>query len=156
MFRARSFIALALVAACLAPVSALAAVKPPEDPAKIQVAVAPEAVAAGGQVEVTVKVTPDTGIKINRYPKVSLKVAEVEGLVAAAETSVGDKTAPPPEKMKGNVFKTVDPLVLTLALSEDAKPGEHKITAKLKYTFCLTSDACFLKRETVRIPVTVR
>jgi len=152
----RGTLLLALVAGVLVPAGAMAEVRAPEDPAKIQVQVSPEAVGPGDEVEVTVKVTPDSGIKINRYPKVSLKVAEVEGLVEAAETFVGDKTAPPPDKMKGNYFKTVDPLVLTLSVSDDAEPGEHKITAKLKYTFCLKSDACFMKRETVRIPVTVR
>lgn len=151
----RKTLLVALIAS-VALLPAVAEIKPPENPATIQVHVAPDAVAPGGEVEVTVKVVPDAGIKINRYPKVTLKVAEVENLVAAASTFVGDAKRPPEDKMKGNYFKSVEPLALALALSDAAEPGDHEIKAKLRYTFCLKSDACFIERATVKIPVTVR
>ena len=149
-------IAAAVLLAGLALAPVFGAVQRPENPADVQVRVAPDSVPPGGEVEVTVRVVPEGAIKINRYPKVTLKVAEVEDLVAAAETFVGDAERPPEEKMKGNYFKSVEPLTLTLALSDRAAPGDHEIKAKLRYTFCLKSDACFMERVTLKIPVTVR
>jgi hypothetical protein len=136
--------------------SALAApVKPPKNPAKIAIAVAPEAVAAGGQAEVTLSIAPIEGVKVNRYPQIKLKVAAVEGLVAEAEVKIGD-TKPPPAGKKSNYWEKVDPVKLTLAVDEAATSGDHEIDAKLTYFFCLpASGFCAPARVPVKIPVSV-
>lgn len=126
-------------------------------PAKIAVEVAPETAGAGATFEVTLRLTPRSGIKINRYPKISLRVAEVPGLVQAGEAAVGNDKAPPPDRLDDNYFEQVDPVRLTLTLDPSVSPGRHEIAAKLKYYYCVASSGyCAPKKEDVRIPIDVR
>ena len=60
---------------------------PAGDPASFEIAVAPVAVARGGAAKVSLRLVPAAGIKINRYPKIKLSIAEQPGLVGAAEGS---------------------------------------------------------------------
>lgn len=126
-------------------------------PAKVAVEVAPSGAGAGETVEVTLQLSPRSGIKINRYPKISLRVAEVPGLVQAGEAAVGNDKAPPPDRLDDNYFKTVDPVRLTLTLDPAAPSGHHEIAAKLKYYYCVAASGyCAPKKEEIRIPIDVR
>jgi hypothetical protein len=131
--------------------------KPPAMPAKIEVDVAPEEVAPGGRAQVTVKLEPIAGVRINRYPQITLKVAARDGLVRAGEVTVGNTTPPPPDKMSTNYFETVDPLKLDLDLDESAPPGSHKVAGQLIYYYCVkASGFCAPKKTSVEIPIEVR
>jgi hypothetical protein len=133
------------------------AAKPPAVPAKIEISVSPESVPAGGKAEASLQLTPIQGVAINRYPKISLKIAELEGVVGGAESKVGDDAPPPPEQTGGNYFDKVDPIKIVIAMDKAAKPGEHEIEAKLKYYYCVKkSGFCAPKRATVKIPIEVR
>ena len=128
-----------------------------DDPVSMEIRVDPKTASPGEQVRVTVQLTPNPGFKLNKYPQITLKVPEVDGVVAAAEGAVGSKTPPPPEEMDDNYFKMVDPLVVTLNLDPDLKAGRHEIVAKLKYFYCVkVSGYCAPMREEITIPVTVK
>ena len=123
----------------------------------MEVAVQPAAVAPGGEAEVTVKVSPRPGIKLNRYPRIRVAVPGVEGLVAAAEGSVGNDAPPPPDRLEGNYFESAEPLRLKLRLDGAAAKGKHTIEAKLSYFYCVAASGfCAPAKEILRIPVTVR
>ncbi len=127
-----------------------------DNPIDLDIRVDPGTATAGQNVQVTLHLTPRSGFKINKYPRISLKVAEIDGLVAASSGSVGSKTPPPPEEMDNNYFKTVDPLVLTLELEPGLKAGRYEIPGKLKYFYCVkTSGYCAPMRVEVSIPVIV-
>ncbi len=131
--------------------------KPPKEPAKIKVSVAPAKVAPGSEARVTVVLTPIDGVKINKYPKVRLRVAEQEGLVAAGEVWVGSAKPPPPDQLDKNYFETVDPLVLGLSVADAARTGSHRIEAKLSYAYCvIASGFCAPTTVPVMIPLDVR
>lgn len=130
--------------------------RPPEHPVTVEVDVAPAAVAGGAETTVTVRLEPVKGIKVNRYPEATLRV-EAGELVAASEARIGSATPPPPEKMATNYFERVDPLRLTLRVADGVAAGAHEIDATLSYFYCMPANGfCAPKRETVRIPLTVR
>ena len=89
---------------------------PPKEPARIEITVSPESVSPGGSADVTLRLTPKSGIRINRYPKIKLTVSEQEGLRGDAEVAIGDDAPPPPEHKGGNYFETVDPVRLRIDL----------------------------------------
>lgn len=131
--------------------STLAApIKPPENPARITVSVAPERVSPGGSAEITLTLEPISGVKINRYPQIKLQVPGQEGLVAEAEVRIGSKT-PLPLEDGANFWKKVDPVGLTLRIDDAAASGEHEIEAKLTYYYCLSGNFCAPKR----VPLTI-
>ena len=66
--------------------------KPPAVPAHIELEVDPVVVAPGSQATVSLQLSPVDGVKINRYPRVRLKVPQTDGLVGAVEGSVGNDT----------------------------------------------------------------
>jgi hypothetical protein len=154
----RTVVLLALLSALFA-LGAVADTKPPEKPADVRVDVRPAPAAAGSTVEVEVRLEPISGIKINRYPRISVMVPAVAGVVAESSASVGNERPPSPEDMEAgkNYFKTVDPVRLSLALDPAIPPGEHVIPANLKYFYCVSeSGFCAPKKTSVDIPVTVR
>jgi hypothetical protein len=145
--------ALATVIAA-ASLGAAAAPQVPAEPAKVNLAVAPEAVPPGGVVHVTVRLSPTAGIKINRYPMMKLRVPEREGLVSAAEVAAGDAAAPPPGESR--YYDEVAPLELDLSLHPAAVPGRHDLQGNLVYYYCIPDQFCAPARVSVKIPVTVR
>ncbi len=152
-------IALVVLAAAIAgpAVAAPSSPRPPDKPAKIEVRVAPDGVSPGGTVEVAVRLTPGSGIKINRYPKISLAVEGLDGVAGPAEAKVGNDAPPPPDDLTSNYFHVVDPVVLHLAIAPGARPGAYAVPAKLKYFYCVAASGfCAPKKETISIPVTVR
>jgi hypothetical protein len=150
------FLACAILLAGAAPFAAPGST-PPAKPAKISISVSPEAIEPGGRAEVTLSLTPSAGIKINRYPKIKFNVAEQEGLVDAAETTLGNDAPPPIDKAEDNYFETVDPLTLVLELDVSAPSGRHELSGKLVYFYCVAkSGYCAPSRTPVKIAVNVR
>jgi len=136
---------------------ALGQAKPPAKPADLRITVAPEAVAAGGAAEVTLRIEPIEGVKINRYPKIKLEVPALSGLVEKGYAEIGNATPPPPDKMETNYYKVVDPVKMTLKLDAAAKPGKHEIDAKLTYFYCVAASGfCAPAHVPIKIPVAVR
>ncbi len=131
--------------------------KPPAKPADIEISVAPEAAPAGGEARVSLQLTPIEGVKINRYPKIKLKVPAHDGLVAEAEAAVGNAKPPPPDKLDKNYFEEVEPVELLLKLDAAAPRGKHEIKARLSYAYCvIKSGYCAPVRVPVTIPVQIR
>ncbi len=139
----------------LGQVAIAAPVRLPEHPATISVSVAPESVAPGGQAEVTLTIDPISGVKINRYPQIKLKVPNHQGLVGETETAIGSKTPLPLDDQGSNFWKKVDPLHLTLTVDSAATSGEHEIEAKLTYYYCVSGNFCAPKRVPITIPLSV-
>ena len=110
---------------------------------------------ADSQTQVLLQLSPVDGVKINRYPRIRLKVPQMDGLVAAVEGSVGNDKAPPPGQMDTNYFKRVDPVKVTLTIDDEAPDGMHKIPAKLTYFYCVTASG-FCAPKTVPVEITVR
>jgi len=128
-----------------------------DDPVDLKISVQPATAAAGASVQVKVELIPKSGFKLNRYPKISLKVPAVEGAVAAAAVTVGNDSPPPLDKQDKNYFKIVDPLILNLELDESVSTGDHTILGKLKYFYCVAASGyCSMMRTEIRIPLTVR
>jgi hypothetical protein len=131
--------------------------QPPEIPAHVSITVSPEAVAPGGAAQVTLRLAPIEGVKINRYPQVKLQVPAADGLVAEAEGRLGDSKAPAPGTKASNYFAEMEPLKLGLALDPGAARGTHEIDGKLVYYYCMpASGFCAPHRTQVKIPVVVR
>lgn len=131
--------------------------KPIAEPARIEIQVAPGSAAPGSESRVTLRLTPQSGIKINRYPNIKLKVDAQPGLVAAAEVAVGSSQAPPPDRIETNYFTTVDPVELPLRVDPEATAGPHDVRAQLTYYYCVAASGfCAPKRVPVTIPLTVR
>ncbi len=129
--------------------------RPPENPAKITLNVAPRAVHPGGRAEVTLTLAPIDGIKIARYPQIKLEVPAQAGLVDQAKIALGSSTPPPLDELETNYWKQVDPLVLTLEVDEGASRGSHEVDAKLTYFFCVSGDYCAPARVPLKIPLNV-
>jgi len=125
---------------------------------KIAVSVAPQPVGAGSDASVTVKIDPKPGIKMNKYPKIKLQVAAVEGLIGAAEQSLGNPAPPPADQLDANYFHGgVDPLSVTLHVDAHAAAGRHEIRAKLSYFYCVAASGyCAPAKAELTIPVTIR
>jgi hypothetical protein len=143
--------------ACGATASAGSSATPVKEPAKIAVTASPDPAQAGAESLVTVRLTPVAGIKINKYPKIQLKVAELSGVVAAASASVGSSEPPPPDQIESNYFKSVDPVELKLRISPSASAGRHEVPAQLTYYYCVAASGyCAPAKVPVTIPITVR
>jgi hypothetical protein len=141
----------------LVTVCAGAAEKLPDKPAEIEIEVAPDKVAPGEAARVTLRIVPIDGVKINRYPKIKLSVPGVEGVVEAAEATLGNPKPPPVDHPESNYFGEPEPLVLDLQVSPGAPTGRRKIAGQLKYFFCVAaSGLCAPAKAEVKIPVTVR
>jgi len=127
------------------------------DAVKVEVGVAPAAVPAGSEAEVTVTLSVNPGFKLNKYPKIKLAVPAVQGLVGGAEIASGSDAPPPPDRLETNYFKTVDPLKLKLAVDSTASRGRHDLDAKLSYFYCVAASGyCAPAKVALKIPLTVR
>ncbi len=128
---------------------------PPKEPARLELSVSPAS--PGGEARVTVRLHPADGIKINRYPKIKLKVPGRPGLVNPADAAVGSAEPPPPERIEANYFKTVDPVELTLHVDPRAAAGRHDVSGQLSYFYCVASSGfCAPAKVAVTIPLLVR
>jgi hypothetical protein len=135
----------------------MAAERPPAEPAKIEVEVAPKAVEPGGAAQVIIRVVPKDGVKINRYPKIKLTVPEVDGVVLSAEATLGNPKPPPVDNPESNYFKSPEPLELELQVDPSAPSGRKKIEGQVKYFYCVAASGfCAPAKADVKIPVTVR
>lgn len=160
----RSFFRLALLAAIAvslgtpAPAAPIGGADKPEgEPARVSVEVSPAPVKPGGEGEVVVRIVPEDGIKINRYPKIKLTVPAREGLVAGGEAAVGNDSPPDPDRMSDNYFGKVDPVRLRLRIDPAAATGDHRVGAKLLYYYCVSASGyCAPKRVSLEIPINVR
>lgn len=127
------------------------------EPATFRIEVSPSAVKPGEAAEVRVVLEPAAGIKINKYPRIRLKIPAAPGVVAEAEGSVGADAPPPPDQLETNYFKAIDPLRTTVTVADDAHSGIHEVPAKLSYYYCVASSGyCAPARVDVKIPIEVR
>jgi len=136
--------------------AAWSAPKIPAVPAEIDISVAPDGLSAGATAQVTVRLDPIEGIKINRYPKIKLKIPEQPGLTSGGTAEIGNDAPPPPDKMDSNYYEIVDPVSLDLVLEAGAEKGNHKLTGELKYFFCVAASGfCAPKKVSVSVPIEI-
>lgn len=133
------------------------AIKPPADPARIEIQVAPST-APGQEQVVTVRLAPAEGVQINRYPKMRLKLDPQKGLTSRAEIAVGSDAPPPPDRIDQNYYdKIVDPIQLPLRLDPAAGKGPFELQGQLTYYYCVkASGFCAPKKVPVTIPISAR
>ena len=130
---------------------------PPKKPATVNVAVATEGVAPGEPAELVFTVVPAEGVKINRYPKIKVRVEAVDGLVGEAATEYGNAKPPPANDMESNYFKKPEPIVVDLQLSPSAATGEHQLRGEVKYYYCVSASGyCAPAKAEVTIPLEIR
>ena len=127
------------------------------DPATFKIEVSPAAVDRGGEFKVRLTLTPATGIKINKYPKIKLQFPAPGAIEAAAEAAVGNSAPPPPDHLEDNYFHGIDPVEVTMKLSPGAKPGPIELDGKLSYFYCVASSGyCAPAKSPVKVAVTAR
>ena len=130
-----------------------------KEPAKIRIEVEGGSVAAGAAANVVLQLEPKSGVKINKYPRITLKVAEHDGLSAGAEGSAGADAPPPPDRMDDNYFPKdgIAPVRLELPIAADATPGSYEVEGQLKFFYCVSASGfCAPSKQTVSIPVTIK
>src|SRR5262245_3183145 len=127
-------------------------------PVKVAVTVSPSAVAAGTEAKATLQLTPNPGIKLNKYPKIKIRIPESAGLVGAAEASIGNPGPPPADNLDANYYHgAVDPLSVTFRLDPAAGKGRHDVAGELRYFYCVAASGyCAPAKVAVTIPVTIR
>lgn len=151
-----------LVAAVFVSASLLAAAAPAPkasagEPATFRIEVHPARVKPGEAAEVRVVLEPAAGIKINKYPRIRLKIPAAPGVVSEAEGSVGADAPPPPDQLETNYFKSIEPLRTKVTVADDAHAGVHEVPAKLSYFYCVASSGyCAPARVDVTIPIEIR
>ena len=127
-------------------------------PVQVSVSVEPATLAAGSDARVTLKLVPNTGIKLNKYPKIKIVVPAAAGLVAESEASIGNAAPPSADDLEANYYHgSVDPLSVSVHVDPAATRGRHDVPAKLSYFYCVASSGyCAPAKVAVTIPVTVR
>jgi hypothetical protein len=127
-------------------------------PVKVSITVEPTAIAAGSDVQAIFKLTPNAGIKLNKYPKIKVQISASAGLVADAEASMGNAAPPAADNLDANYYHgEVDPLAITLHVDPAATKGRHEVAAKLSYFYCVAASGyCAPAKVPVTIPVTIR
>jgi len=142
-------------AACLAAATLGAGAPPPAEPARIDLVVEPVVLAAGAEAQVTLRLEPKAGVKLNRYPKIKLSVPAQEALTGKAEASMGNDR--PPDDLTQNYFGQLQPLTVTLRLAPALPAGRHEVTGQLSYNYCMpASGFCAPKKIPLKIPLQVR
>jgi hypothetical protein len=131
--------------------------KPPAKSADIDIEISPKVVSPGDLARITVRIVPLDGVKINRYPKIKLKIPALEGVLQEAQAEIGDEKPPPPDKLETNYYATVDPVILELPIDASAPKGTHKLDAKLNYFYCVKkSGFCAPARLSLEIALDVQ
>ena len=150
----QAFAVLALLALGAAPHDA----RPPAEPAKIRISVAPSSLTPGGRADVTLALAASPGVKVNRYPRIKLSVAPLAGVVRGGDASVGNDAPPPVADAAGNYFgDPIDPVRLALDVDPHATPGRHELAATVTYFYCVTeSGFCAPSRTSLKVPIEVR
>jgi hypothetical protein len=131
-------------------------IEPPANPVTIGVSVSPAEVSPGAEATVTIRLDPAAGVKINRYPKVRVRIAPQPGLAELAEGSAGDSTPPPMDQMADNYFDTFEPLEIAIKLAPDLSRGAQELDGKIVYFYCMpASGFCAPVKTGFKIPVQV-
>jgi hypothetical protein len=130
---------------------------PAADPVRVKVSVRPEAVAPGGRFVATFELLPAAGIKVTRYPKVSIEVPAQEGVAAPASKAIGSDRPPDENALDSNYFEKLEPIPLDIEVDRSAPRGRRELAARLRYAYCVAaSGTCVPVRKEVRFPITVR
>jgi hypothetical protein len=155
----RSMLTILALVLLITPSAAPAAppAKPPKEPAKIQVEVEPGTVSAGQQATVIVRLNPIEGVKINRYPRIKLQLAGVEGIVADSKAEFGSDRPPAPDALDKNYFTNVEPLNLSFRMDDAAPDGKRELEGKVTFNYCMiASGFCSRFSGPIKIPVDVQ
>ncbi len=155
----RRILAVLLVLAASAPLApgpaALAGAKKAPPRMDLKLAQDPPRAAVGEDFRLSVTVVPPEGIKLNRYPGITLEIAKAPGIALSSKTAfVGSKKPiTDPEKFG---FHEIPPLVLRGKV-EKGRAGTRYLEATLKFFYCVKkSGYCAPGEQKVRLPLYVR
>ncbi|MDQ7005924.1 MAG: hypothetical protein Q9Q40_01685 [Acidobacteriota bacterium] len=144
---------LGLVVAVCAPQAAPGSRKKTAPTMGIRVEQRPAAATVGEPATVQVHVTPPDGIRLNRYPGITLEIDKADALDLSTRKAFVGSTKPINDVSKFG-FETIDPLVLEFV---PKAPGEHVLEGTLKYFYCVKkSGYCAPGQQRVRLPVKAR
>lgn len=107
---------------------------------------------AGEAIELLVTVAPPEGIKLNRYPGITLTIEKAKGLkLTNSEAFVGEKK--PLTNPDEFGFKTIDPLKFSL-VAKSSGSKQRYLEGTLKFFYCVKkSGYCAPGTQAVKIPV---
>lgn len=126
-----------------------------EPDVKVVVTAPSGALAPGARGETKVLLSPPSGVHINRYPMVKLKLeAPATIRLDAAELKQGSAT--PIENPEDFPFKVIEPLTVGFSVAPDAPAGATRVTGKLSFVYCIArSGYCQRTSRDVGFDVTV-
>ncbi|HHN75396.1 MAG TPA: hypothetical protein ENK10_09235 [Acidobacteria bacterium] len=142
-----------LVVAVCAPQAAPNSKKKAAPTMGVRVEQQPGTASVGQTARIKVHVTPPEGIRLNRYPGVTLEIDKNDGLRLAAKKAFVGSTKPISDVAKFG-FETVDPLLFEVV---PTSPGTHVMEGTLKYFYCVKkSGYCAPGQQRVRLTVKAR
>jgi hypothetical protein len=108
-------------------------------------------VKAGQQADIAVSFTVIKPFAINREPQITLKLAEVPGVILAKSEITASPIDP---KSKDEYFVNL-PTIHVVATA--AKSGKYEVPGKLTYFYCNKSDGyCAKQTVDVKVPLQVQ
>lgn len=119
---------------------------------KLTVTQSPDPAQAGREFELSIAIVPPTGITLNQYPGITLKIEKAPGLrLRDAEVFVGVRK--PIEDPAEFPFKTIEPLKL-YATPAPGVGSPTTLEGTLKFFYCVkASGYCAPGEMKVKIPV---
>ena len=109
----------------------------------------------GSHALTTLVLTPPEGIKINRYPPITLKLTAPKGITLdAAEIKQG--SSEPIEDPDDFPFKTIEPMKIGFKVEPGAALGKTSVKGKVNFVYCVAkSGYCERTTQDVGFDVTV-
>ena len=156
----RRFLAVLLVLAASAPLAlapaALAGGRHKAPPRMdLKLAQDPPKAAVGDEFQLSVQVVHPEGIKLNRYPGITLEIAKAPGIALASKTAFVGSKKPITDPAKFG-FHEIPPLVLRGKVQKGRK-GTRYLEGTLKFFYCVKkSGYCAPGEQKVRLPLYVR
>lgn len=118
----------------------------------IEIQHTPSALKAGAKAELRVVVEPPAGIRLNRYPGITLEIGKARGVKLTSSKAFVGVTEPIADISKFG-FETIDPLVLELV---PQKRGHLVLEGTLKFFYCVKkSGYCAPGKQKIKIPLDV-
>ncbi len=155
----RRILAVLLVLAASAPLAlapaALAGSRKTPPRMDLKLVQEPPKATVGEAFELRVRVVPPAGIKLNRYPGITLEVAKAPGIALESKTAFVGSKKPITDPAKFG-FHEIPPLVLRGRV-ERGRAGTRVLQGTLKFFYCVKkSGYCAPGEQKVRLPLYVR
>ena len=118
----------------------------------IEIQHTPSGLQNGVKAELRVVVEPPPGIRLNRYPGITLQIDKARGVELNSNTAFVGVTEPIADVSKFG-FETIDPLVLEIV---PRRRGHLMLQGTLKFFYCVKkSGYCAPGKQKIKIPLDV-